>query len=79
MKSKRIRPMGVIRIFDPRGYSYLPKIIREELGTEGRDEVPFFINANCVLLVRKGADLREIIEGLEVLKRDLLLRAEKRD
>ena len=71
--------MGVIRIFDPRGYSYLPKIIREELGTEGRDEVPFFIDANCVLLVRKEAKLTEIIEGLEVLKKDLLLRAEKRD
>jgi hypothetical protein len=30
-----------------------------------------------VLLVRKGADVQKILEGLEILKKDLLLRVEK--
>jgi len=69
------RPVGKITIFDKRGYAYLPKIIRKEVGADGKDEIPFFIDANCVLLVRKGADLKEILEGIEILKKDLMLRA----
>lgn len=75
--SNNIRPVGVIKITDPRGYGYIPRIVRKELACEGKDEIPFFINANCVLLVRKDADLKKILEGLEVLKKDLALRFEK--
>jgi bifunctional DNA-binding transcriptional regulator/antitoxin component of YhaV-PrlF toxin-antitoxin module len=69
------RPVGKITIFDERGYAYLPKIIRKEVGADGKDEIPFFIDANCVLLVRKGAELEDVLEGIEILKRDLMLRA----
>ncbi len=36
---------------------------------------PFYINANCVLLVRKGATKEDVIHGLEVLKQDIELRS----
>jgi hypothetical protein len=72
-----LRPVGVIKITDPRGYGYLPKILRREVGCEGKDEIPFFINANCVLLVRKDADIHKVLEGLDILKKDLLLRFEQ--
>jgi hypothetical protein len=75
--SNNIRPVGVIKVTDPRGYGYLPKILRKEVGCEGKGEIPFFIDANCVLLVRKDADLEEILKGLDVLKRDLMLRFER--
>ena len=68
------RPVGKITIFDKRGYAYLPKIIRKEINAIDENEIPFFIDANCVLLVRKGADLKEILDGIEILKKDLVLR-----
>jgi hypothetical protein len=73
----QLRAMGQIKIVDPRGYAYLPKILRKEIKAKGRASIPFFINANCVLLVRKGADIEKIIEGLDILKKDLILRVEK--
>jgi hypothetical protein len=72
----RLRPVGHIKIIDPRGYAYFPRLLRKEVNAKGKDEIPFFLDANCVLLVRKDANLRQVLEGLEVLKRDLLLRVE---
>jgi bifunctional DNA-binding transcriptional regulator/antitoxin component of YhaV-PrlF toxin-antitoxin module len=68
------RPVGDINIHDKRGYSYIPQIVRKELGIEGKGRVPFFLDANVVLLVRKGATKVDILRGLEVLKLDLNLR-----
>jgi hypothetical protein len=73
----QLRPLGEIKIIDPRGYAYLPKILRKEVNATGKTSIPFFISPNCVLLIRKGADLQRIIEGLEILKKDLILRIEK--
>jgi hypothetical protein len=73
-----LRPVGTIKITDPRGYAYLPKILRKEIRCEGKDEIPFFINANCILLVRKDADIDKILKGLDILKKDLLLRFESK-
>jgi len=75
MEKQKARPVGEIVIHDKRGYAYLPKILREEIGVKGKDRIPFYIDANCVLMVRKEADLDEILAGLEILKKDLLLRA----
>lgn len=75
MNEQKIRPIGTIKVLDPRGYSYIPTIVRQELAIEGKDEIPFYIDANCVLLVRKGASKEEVIKGLEVLKRDIELRS----
>ena len=75
MKTNKIRPMGNIRILDEKGMSYIPVIVRRELGVEGKDQIPFYINANCVLLVRKGASKEDVIKGLEILKGDIELRS----
>jgi len=71
-----IRPVGYIKIVDDRGGAYLPKQLREEVGVgEGeKDKIPFFMNANSVLLIRKGATKEDVLEGLDILKRDLNLR-----
>jgi hypothetical protein len=72
-----VRPIGYIKVTDPRGYAYLPKIIRKEVNCRGKEKIPFYIDANIVLLIRKDADLKAILKGLEILKKDLILRAEK--
>jgi len=76
MRNSKIRPVGEIKIFDERGYAYIPDLIRSEVGVEGKGGIPYFINANTVLLVRKGASLESILKSLDVLKEDLKLRAE---
>jgi hypothetical protein len=70
----KLRPLGSIRIVDERGYAYLPRIVRDELGVRGKDEIPFIVNANCVLMIRKDASVEEIIEGLKIIIKDLELR-----
>jgi hypothetical protein len=74
---RRVRPSGTIRILDPRGVAYLPKIVRDELGVSGKDIIPFVLDANCVLMIRKDATLKAILEGLDILKRDLKLRSSR--
>lgn len=68
------RPIGKIVIHDPRGYAYIPKIVRKEVGIEGKGKMPFYVDANVVLLVREDAKKEEIMKGLEILKEDLKLR-----
>lgn len=72
MKEKR--PLGKILVHDERGYAYIPKIVRKEIGLKGKGEIPFYVDANCVLLVRKDATKEEILKGLDLLKDDLKLR-----
>jgi hypothetical protein len=79
MASKKARPIGHINIHDPRGYGFVPQIVRKELGIEGRGKIPFFLDANVVLLIRKGASRGDILEGLDVLKQDLKLRWKKQE
>jgi len=71
------RPVGRILVHDPRGYAYIPKIVRSEIGLEGIGEISFYLDANCVLLVREGASRNEVLKGLEVLKADLKLRMKR--
>ena len=68
------RPIGEIVIHDPRGYAYIPKIVRKEVGIKGKGKIPFYVDANVVLLVREDATKEDIIKGLEILKEDLKLR-----
>jgi len=69
-----IRPHGKIKVLDDRGFSYLPKLLREEMNAEKGDYIPFFINANTALLIREGTSREEVLKSLEVLKEDLKLR-----
>ncbi|MBS7632221.1 hypothetical protein KEJ15_01170 [Candidatus Bathyarchaeota archaeon] len=68
------RPIGKILVHDERGYAYLPKIVRNEIGLEGKGAISFYVDANCVLLVRESATKDEILKGLDILKGDLNLR-----
>jgi len=74
MKNRGPRPLGKIRVYDEKGYAYLPKSLREELGLTGVGDIPYFIDANTVLLIRKGASKREVMEGIKLLMKDLDLR-----
>jgi bifunctional DNA-binding transcriptional regulator/antitoxin component of YhaV-PrlF toxin-antitoxin module len=49
--------------------------VRRELGVEGKDGIPYYINANTVLLVRKGASKEDVLRSLDILKQDIELRA----
>lgn len=69
------RTLGTIKVHDKHGYAYIPKMIRDELGIDGKDDIPFVVDANCVLLVRKGASLDSILKGIDILKKDLELRS----
>jgi bifunctional DNA-binding transcriptional regulator/antitoxin component of YhaV-PrlF toxin-antitoxin module len=71
------RPLGAIRLVDERGYAYIPRIVREELGVKGRGDIPFIVDANCVVLVRKDASLEDILEGLKIIMKDLELRSRR--
>jgi len=75
MSKESIRPVCRIRVIDKRGYSYIPIIIRDELAIKGKGAIPCYLNANCVLLVRKGANKKKVIQGLDVLKKDIELRS----
>jgi len=77
MGQDKIRFTGELTVYDPRGYCYIPKIVRKEVGTEGKGRIPFLIDANCVLLVRKGSKVEQILKGLDILKEDLKLRCVK--
>jgi hypothetical protein len=70
------RPVGRLKIW-PRGFTYFPKLLQEEIGIKGtgEEEVDYFIDANTVLLIRRGATLEEVLRGLDVLRDDLKLRA----
>lgn len=74
MEKENPRPIGHINIHDPRGYGFVPQIVRKELGIEGKGKIPFYLDANVVVLVRKGATKIDILKGLELLKEDLKLR-----
>lgn len=68
------RPIGKIRVLDKRGYAYIPKLLQNELGVKGKCTIPFYINANTILLIRKGASRSDILRGIDLLKEDLILR-----
>jgi len=68
------RPIGKIRVLDERGYAYIPKLLQNELGVKGKCTIPFYINANTILLIREGASKEDILRGIDLLKEDLALR-----
>jgi len=69
------RPVGTIKI-SRTGKSHIPEVIRTEIGN--LREVPYYLDANIVLLTRSDANLEDILDGMEILKRDLKKRVKKR-
>lgn len=76
--SERVRPVGSFKTTET-GKAHIPSIIRKELGLSGAGEIPFYLDANCVLLIRSGSSLEDVLNGLDVLKADLKLRVETED
>lgn len=76
-----LRPHGYIKKIEKRGYAYIPKKLQDELGIlqEETAEIPVFLNANVLFLVRKGAKRHEVLKGLEILVEDLKLRWKEGD
>ncbi len=75
MKFNKLRPVGHLST-SKEGKSHIPSIIRSELGLKGPGQIPFFLDANCVLLIRLGATLDDVLAGLDVLREDIKLRHE---
>lgn len=70
------RPVGQLRVTPP-GHIYLPNLLHHEMGIKNhrRGSISYFISENCILLVRTGASLEEIVRGLHNLEAELRLRA----
>lgn len=68
-KDKEINPHGKITVYK-RGYGWLPEPLRKELDVsniDGKVEIPFILDANCAILLRKGATQQDILNGLSAL------------
>jgi len=61
---------GKISIYT-RGYGWLPENLRKELEAGSPGEIPFFLDANCVLLVKPKASRKDVLRGLSALIRHL--------
>lgn len=46
-------------------------MLRKELDAEAPSEIPFFIDANVALLIKKGANQEDVMKGLSALIRHL--------
>lgn len=72
-KNITIRPVGVIRA-NKAGKAHIHKMIIEECGGHA---IPYVINASTVLLYNPNLNLGELLESIDVLKRDVKLRVQK--
>lgn len=78
---KKLRPHSSIRKMDKRGFAYIPAKLQEELNIreDEKTKVPVYINANVVLMIRKGATKQEVFKGLKILIDDIDLRWTEED
>lgn len=67
--NSNLRSTGEINVHDPRGYSYIPRIVRKEVGLEGKGKISFFLDANVVLLIRQSATKDDVLKGLKFSSR----------
>ena len=75
-KKARIKPVGYLKITKT-CKGHIPELIRRETGIPPGGAIPFVINASTVLLYNPNLTLEELLESLEVLKRDIKLRVQK--
>ena len=67
MEEKDLGTHGKITIYK-RGYGWLPEILRKELNAmEDPKEIPFFLDAETALLIKKDATREEILKSLKAL------------
>lgn len=75
-KKRQIKPQGTIKP-TPGGTAHIPKSIRTELGNP--KEIPFVADAHTVILFNPNKTPEEILQSLEVLRKDLSLRIERQE
>lgn len=61
-----IEPSGIIKTYH-RGYGWLPEKLRKELNATEPTEIPYILDANCAILLRKGVNQQDILNGLSAL------------
>lgn len=71
LKKTKIRPISHIKI-NKAGKAHIHKVIREECST---NDIPYVINASTVLLYNPKLSLKELLASIDVLTRDVQLRA----
>lgn len=73
-QKRRIKPQGVLK---PTliGTTHIPKTLREELGNP--KEIPYVADAHTVIMFDPSKTPEEILESLDVLRRDINLRIEE--
>lgn len=75
MKEK-IKPVGWLKTTKA-SKTHIPGIIRRETDVSPGEKIPYIINARSVLLYDPKLSAQELIDSLNVLKQDILLRKEK--
>ena len=72
MEKTNIRPVSHIKV-NKAGKAHIHKVIREECATK---VIPYVINASTVLLYNPNLSLEELLASIDVLRRDVQLRAQ---
>jgi len=70
---RKIRPMSEIKI-SGKGTAYIPDSLRNEIHP---NVLPFILNANTALIFNPNKTPEEILESIEIIKRDVKLRIEE--
>lgn len=73
MESEKIRPVGYLKLTET-SKTHISELIRRETSVEPGGKIPFVINARAVLLYDPKLTAEELIESVDVLMRDILLR-----
>ena len=75
MATQTIKPQGTLKP-SKTGSTHLPKLIRKELGNT--KEIPFVADAHTVILFNPEKTPKQILQSLDILKRDIQLRIEEK-
>lgn len=76
MSPQKINPQGTLKP-SKTGSTHLPKLIRKELGDV--KEIPFVADAHTVILFNPEKTPEQILQSLDILKRDIQLRIEEKE
>lgn len=75
MEKEKIKAVGYLKTTKS-CKSHIPELIRRETGTQPGEKIPFVINASTVLLYDPRLSLQQLLASIDVLRRDVKLRAQ---
>ena len=73
MEAEKVRPVGYLKLTET-SKTHISELIRRETSVEPGGRIPFVINARAVLLYDPRLTPEELIESVDVLRTDILLR-----